>query len=42
MFRTSDDIVGEAYARQGNEIAYREQSPVESGPDAEPKYAGGG
>ena len=42
MFRTIDDITSEAYARQGNEIAYREQSPIEPGPDAEAKYAGGG
>jgi hypothetical protein len=42
MFRTSDAVANEAYARRGNEIAYREQSPERSMPaGAEQKYAGG-
>lgn len=41
MFRTSHAVVQEAYARQGYEIAYREQSPEPSMPvGAERKYAG--
>jgi uncharacterized protein (DUF488 family) len=43
MFRTSDAVVNEAYARRGNEIAYREQSSERSMPvGAEQKYAGSG
>jgi uncharacterized protein (DUF488 family) len=42
MFRTDDAVVRDAYARQGNEIAYREQSPESSTTSgAEQKYAGG-
>jgi len=32
MFRTDDAVVREAYARKGDEIAYREQSPESSMP----------
>ncbi|WP_316235310.1 MULTISPECIES: DUF488 domain-containing protein [unclassified Bradyrhizobium] len=42
MFRSDDAVVREAYTRQGNEIAYREQSPEASVPaGANQKYAGG-
>ncbi|MFC0242785.1 DUF488 domain-containing protein [Rhodopseudomonas telluris] len=42
MFRTDDVVVSEAFARQGKEIAYREQSPESSMPaGAEQKYARG-
>ncbi|MGJ5044629.1 DUF488 domain-containing protein [Bradyrhizobium sp. SZCCHNRI1058] len=42
MFRTDDTVVSEAFARQGREIAYREQSPESSMPaSVDQKYAGG-
>jgi uncharacterized protein (DUF488 family) len=42
MFRSGDAVMREAYARQGNQIAYREQSPESSMPaGAQQKSAGG-